>query len=72
METMYEKKIETKMQRLSEDLRKEVLDYAEFLLSKYQGKKTEKKLKFDWEGGLSEMKEKFTSVKLQHKATEWR
>ncbi len=31
-----------------------------------------KKFKFDWEGGLSEVKEKFTSVELQHKASEWR
>lgn len=32
----------------------------------------QKRFKFDWEGGLSELKEKFTSVELQHKASEWR
>jgi len=32
----------------------------------------EKKFKFDWEGGLSDLKEKFTSVGLQHKALEIR
>ncbi len=31
-----------------------------------------KKFKFDWEGGLSEIQEKFTSVELQHRALEWR
>ena len=31
-----------------------------------------KKFKFDWEGGLSEIKDKFTSIQLQHKALEWR
>lgn len=30
------------------------------------------KFKFDWEGGLSNLKEKYTSVELQHKALEWR
>ena len=31
-----------------------------------------KKFKFDWKGGLRELREKFTSVELQHKALEWR
>ena len=31
-----------------------------------------KKFTFSWEGGLSELKEKFTSVELQHKVSEWR
>jgi hypothetical protein len=30
------------------------------------------KFKFDWEGGLSDLKEQYTSVELQHKALEWR
>ncbi len=69
---MYEKEIELKMQELPEDLRREVLDYMEFLLKKYKGKEIEaKKFKFDWEGGLSEIQEKFTSVELQHRALEW-
>lgn len=29
------------------------------------------RFKFDWEGCLSEIKEKFTSVELQHRALEW-
>jgi hypothetical protein len=70
---MYENEIEVKLQKIPEDLRREVLDYMEFLLNKY--KVTESKAKrfsFDWEGGLSEIREKFTSVELQHKALEWR
>jgi len=31
-----------------------------------------KKFKFVWEGGLLELKENFTSVELQRKASEWR
>jgi hypothetical protein len=61
------------MQKLPEDLRREVLDYVDFLVSKYQERETSrKKFKFDWEGGLSEIRKKFTSVELQHKALEWR
>ena len=70
---MYEKKIRLKIRRLPEDLRREVLDYIEFLLKKYKGGKMEvRKFRFDWEGGLSEIREKFTSVELQHKSLEWR
>ncbi|RCV65904.1 Protein of unknown function (DUF2281) [Methanophagales archaeon] len=70
---MYEKEIEVKMRELPEDLRIEVLDYMEILSRKYKGRVANaKKFKFDWEGGLSGIREKFTSVELQHKAVEWR
>jgi hypothetical protein len=73
VETMLEKEIEVKIRELPKDLRREVLDYMEFLLRKYKRKETvAKKFKFDWEGGLSEIRGKFTSVELQHKALEWR
>jgi len=29
------------------------------------------KLKFDWEGALADLRDKYTSVELQHKALEW-
>ena len=66
--------IQTKLDELSEELQREVLDYIDFLIMKHYKHKEEKKgeLKFDWEGGLSDLKEKYTSVELQHKATEWR
>ena len=67
------KEIEEKILELPEDLKKEVLDYVEFLLKKHKIKKSKpKKFKFDWEGGLSGINKKYTSVKLQHKALEWR
>ena len=70
---MYEKDINLKMKKLPDSLKKEILDYTEFLIKKYKISKTEdKKIKFDWEGGLSELKDKYTSVELQHKALEWR
>ena len=70
---MYENEIEVKLQKIPEDLRREVLDYMEFLLKKYKGTESKaKRFRFDWEGGLSEIREKFTSVELQHKVLEWR
>ena len=52
---------------------KELEEKVGFLLSKYQKREVVgEKFKFDWEGGLSDLKEKFTSVGLQHKALEWR
>jgi len=64
--------IQTKLEELSEELKKEVFDYIDFLIMKqYKGGKKEK-FKFDWAGGLSDLKEKYTSVELQHKAMEWR
>jgi len=50
-----------------------VLNYMEFLLKKYKGTESKaKKFRFDWEEGLSEIREKFTSVELQHRVLEWR
>jgi hypothetical protein len=70
---MNEKEIELKIRELPEDLQREVLDYIEFLLKKYKDKGIQsERLKFDWEGGLSDIREKFTSVELQHRALEWR
>lgn len=72
-EAMYETEIEAKVQKLPENLKKEVLDYVEFLLEKYQTKKIKKrKFTFDWEGGLSDIRDEYTSVELQHKTAEWR
>lgn len=70
---MYEKEIEVKIRELPEYLKKEVLDYVEFLLNKLYAKSDKSdRLRYTWEGGLSELKEKYTSVELQHKALDWR
>lgn len=56
-----------------DDRLKKLEEKVDFLLSKYQEREVVgKRFKFDWEGGLSDLKEKFTSVELQHKALEWR
>jgi len=62
-----------KIEKLPSHIIPEVIDYIEFLSNKYGSKEIEKNnFKFDWEGGLLELKNKYTSVELQHKALEWR
>jgi hypothetical protein len=63
--------IRKKLDGLPAELEKEVLDFIDFLLQKHR-KKADRALLFDWEGGLSEINDKYTSVELQHKASEWR
>lgn len=70
---MDEKEIEIKIKNLPENLKKDVIEYIDFLLKKYQNQEIKKrKLKFDWEDGLSEINKEFSSVELQHKSLEFR
>ncbi|MCK4762152.1 MAG: DUF2281 domain-containing protein [Candidatus Aminicenantes bacterium] len=72
---MIEEKIDITIQELPVHLKREVLDYAEFLVNKYKLKRkkaVKKTFKFDWEGGLADIKDKTTSVELQHNASGWR
>ena len=70
---MYEDEISLAVQALPESLKREVLDYTEFLLSKYEKRKQNKgNFKFNWEGALADIDEDVTSVELQHRAMEWR
>ncbi len=74
MSEMYESQEEmaAKIQQLPAFLKREVYDYVEFLLTKYQSKGARKMFSFQWEGGLEEMKDAYTSVALQHHASELR
>jgi hypothetical protein len=66
------KKLEDIIKELPEDLKKEVEDFALFLLEKRKRDEAEKKKPvLSWAGGLSEFKDKYTSVELQHKVLEW-
>ena len=65
--------IEARLKVLPEDVRKQVLEYMEFLLSKHQRRTNEARdFRFDWAGGLADLADKYTPVALQHKASEWR
>ncbi|MDG6226192.1 MAG: DUF2281 domain-containing protein [Candidatus Thermoplasmatota archaeon] len=65
--------IEAMIDELPEDLRNEVLDYIELLIKKNRDLSVEKdRFKFEWEGALYDLRDRFTSVELQHHASEWR
>jgi len=65
--------IENKLEKLPDHLIPQVIDYIEFLLAKHCSNKIDNsKFKFDWEGGLSKLKNDYRSVELQHKALKWR
>jgi hypothetical protein len=63
--------IQQKMEQLPPDLRKEVIDFIDFLLTKKVSNR-KKKPKLDWIGGLKEYRDQYTSLELQKKALEWR
>lgn len=64
--------IKQKIDELPEELKREVSDYIDFLVSKYERKPLNEKFDFSWEGGMSDSDEEWESVALQHKAREWR
>ena len=59
------------IEKLPPELQKEVRDFVEFLLER-RAKKTKKKPRFDWAGALKDLRDRYTSVELQHKIAEWR
>ncbi len=64
--------IENRINKLPEDLKKEVIDFIDFLIMKKNQDKTTEGFNFNWEGGLAEIKDKYSSVDLQHQANDWR
>jgi hypothetical protein len=63
-------------QNLPKNVQRQLIEYAEFLMTKskrnYKSKKARHDFSFSWENGLSELKDQFTSVELQHKINELR
>ena len=63
-------------ENLPKDIQRQLVEYAEFLLAKYQTdkktKKNGKKFSFSWENGLKEMKKEYSSVELQHRINDLR
>ncbi len=56
--------------QLRPELKQEVDDFVEFLRER-RDRPRRNKPRLDWAGGLSEYRDKFTSVELQHKALDW-
>jgi len=73
---MDQKEVEKRIKDLPVHLVPKVVDYIEFLISKHgagkAGDRSKKEFSFDWQGGLAELKEQFSSVELQHKSLDWR
>jgi len=58
------------VEQLPPELQQEVKDFVEFLLEK-RVPKPRAELKLDWRGALRDLRDKYTSVELQHKVLEW-
>ena len=59
------------VKRLPAGLRAEVMDFVEFLLAR-ESRKHRPKMTCDWAAGLEDLRAEYTSVELQHRASEWR
>ncbi len=67
------KEINKELNEAPPELLLEIRDYINFLLSEHEkSEKAKTPFDFSWEGGLSELAEEYTSVALQHEASEWR
>ena len=64
--------IEVKFDKLPEHLKREVIDFIEFLAKRHEVSGRSSSFNFAWEGGLSKLKGEYGAVELQHKAAEWR
>jgi len=63
-------KLDEIVKDLPPDLQKEVEDFAQFLAAKHQHR-SRRKPTFGWAGALKDWRDKYTSVELQHKASDW-
>lgn len=63
--------LEEVVRELPPDLRDEVRDFAEFLLSR-QAQRRGGTLRQDWAGVLRDHREEYTSLELQRQALQWR
>ncbi|NQT35203.1 DUF2281 domain-containing protein [bacterium] len=63
--------LEEKVKALPPELQQKVEEFMESLVKK-RGKKEKRMMKLDWRGGLKHLRDKYSSVELQHKSLEWR
>jgi hypothetical protein len=64
------KRIEEKIRKLPPKLQKEVEDYVESLIES-RARRRKGQLKLEWRGALRDLKDKYTSVELQHRILQW-
>jgi hypothetical protein len=65
--------IQDKVQQLSPEKQTVALEFIDFLLQKQEPSSPPERpgMKLDWAGGLKELRDQYTSVELQHQATQW-
>ena len=63
--------IDDMVSELPSELRKEVMDFVEFLIEK-RARKQGRKLRQDWAGALREHREQYSALDLKKKALKWR
>ncbi len=66
-----EKSLEEVIKELSPDMQREVGNFVDSLIEK-RSKKSNRRPQFGWAGALSDLRDKYSSVALQHKISEWR
>ena len=69
MDKLNIKTLQTKIEHLPPEFQQEVIDFIDFLIYKYEQNQTSNKTKsftFSWAGKLSNLKNKYSSVELQH------
>jgi hypothetical protein len=63
-------------ENLPKHIQKQLIEYAEFLKSRYMKEKNpsewKDQLSFSWENGLKNLKKEYSSVELQHKINDLR
>ncbi len=62
--------VEELINELPPDMKREVYDFARFLLES-RAHPRQKKMRLTWAGALREYRDKFTSLELQKKSLEW-
>ena len=65
------KPLEELVQDLPPDMRAEVRDFIQFLLTK-QSRRVRRTLRQDWAGALRDYRQQYTSLELQRQALSWR
>jgi hypothetical protein len=63
-------RLEELVKDLPPEMHKEAEYFLEFLLEKSR-RSQKTSLKLNWRGALQDLRDKYTSVELQHKAQEW-
>ncbi len=65
------KSLEEQLRELPPELRQEVSDFVQFLITRRRERAREKPT-FGWAGALKDLGGQYTSVELQHRISEWR